>query len=219
MRNRVLHLTVFGLAMAYVEAAVVLYLREILYPDGFAFPLREISMRLGTIEVAREAATLFMLLSVAYIAQRTRRGRFACFLFLFGLWDIGYYFWLWVTIGWPESILTWDILFLIPLVWTGPVLAPALVACLFVVAGLMYFFKPEAAEGASISRRVWLLAGLSAAIIFTAFVWNHAAVAAGGLPGRFPWEIFAAGLVVVVVGRGRGRGIAAGADRRHGHAE
>lgn len=189
-------LTVFALAMGYVEAAVVVYLREIVYPGGFAFPLKEITLRLGAVEIAREAATLLMLLSISFIAERTKRGRFACFLFLFGLWDIWYYVWLWVTIGWPESILTWDILFLIPFVWTGPVLAPVMVACLFVAAGILYFASPEAAEKARIRRVHWLLTVVSAAIIFTALVWNHAAVSAGQAPGRFPWEVFAVGLAL-----------------------
>lgn len=196
MKKRVPWLIVFGLAMAYVEAAVVVYLREIIYPDGFAFPLRAISMRLGLVEVGREAATVLMLLGVAYLTQRTRRGRFVCFMFLFGLWDIGYYLWLWVTIGWPESLLTWDVLFLIPLVWSGPVLAPMLVSCLFVAAGLLYYSGPDKAEEVTIGRRDWLLTVASAVIIFIAFVFNHAAVSAGGVPGRFPWEIFLPGLAL-----------------------
>ena len=196
MKRKLLLLVVFGLAMAYVEAAVVVYLRELFYPDGFTFPLREISLRLGGIEVVREAATLLMLLSFTYIAEKTKRGRFACFIFLFGLWDIGYYFWLWVTIGWPESLLTWDILFLIPLAWTGPVLAPILVSSLFIATGLLYFTRPAAAEGVQISRLRWILTAVSAVVIFIAFVWNHSAAASGSVPGRFPWEVFAAGLAL-----------------------
>lgn len=199
MRNKVLLLTVFGLSMAYVEAAVVVYLRKIIYPEGFAFPLEAISMRLGAVEVGREAATIFMLLSVAYLMEKTRRGRFACFMFLFGLWDIGYYIWLKVTIGWPESLLTWDVLFLIPLIWSGPVLAPIMVACLFVGAGLLYYWNREAAEAVPISRLDWLLAAASAVIIFFAFVANHAAVSAGGAPGRFPWEVLAPGVALALL--------------------
>ena len=195
-RNRLLFLTLFGLAMAYVEAAVVVYLREIVYPEGFTFPLREISLRLAAVEVAREAATILMLLGVAWLAEKTRRGRFACFVFLFGLWDLGYYLWLKVAIGWPESLLTWDILFLIPLAWSGPVLAPMLVSCLFVATGLLYFSRRERAERVGIGRLSWVLAAASAVIIFAAFVYNHSAVSAGGLPGRFPWEIFFAGLAL-----------------------
>lgn len=199
MRKKVLLLTVFGLAMAYVEAAVVVYLREIIYPEGFAFPLKAISMRLGAVEVGREAATVFMLLSVAYLVERTRRGRFACFMLLFGLWDIGYYIWLKVTIGWPESLLTWDVLFLIPLIWSGPVMAPIMVACLFVAAGLLYYWSGEAAEAAPITRLDWLLTTASAVVIFFAFTFNHPAVAAGEAPGRFPWEVFAPGLALAIL--------------------
>ena len=75
------------------------------------------------VEIAREAATIVMLLCVAFIAEKTRRGRFACFMLVFGVWDIAYYLWLWATLSWPPSLFTWDILFLIPLIWTGPVIA------------------------------------------------------------------------------------------------
>jgi hypothetical protein len=196
MRNKVLLLVVFGIAMGYVEAAVVVYLREIIYPGGFAFPLRQITLRLGAVEIAREASTIFMLLAVTFLAERTRRGRFACFLFLFGLWDIAYYFWLWVTIGWPGSLLTWDVLFLIPLIWSGPVLAPMLVSCVFIAAGVLYFLRPGAAERARIGRLDWALTAVSAAVIFLAFTYNHTALAAGGMPAGFPWEIYIPGLAL-----------------------
>ncbi len=204
LRNKVLLLVAFGLAMAYVEAAVVVYLREIIYPGGFAFPLKTMGMRLGAVEVAREVATVLMLLSVACLAEKTWRGRFAGFLFIFGLWDLGYYLWLRVAIGWPGSLFTWDILFLIPLIWSGPVLAPMLVSCLFVAAGLLYYAKREGAERVKIGALSRVLTTASAVIIFVAFVFNHSAVAAGGVPGRFPWEIFLPGLALGVYALAQG---------------
>jgi hypothetical protein len=223
LRNKVLLLTLFGLAMAYMEASVVVYLREIVYPGGFSFPLRQIATRLAVVEVAREASTLLMLVAVAYLAERTRHGRFACFLFLFGLWDIGYYLWLWVSIGWPQTLLTWDILFLIPLIWTGPVLAPVLVSCLFLAAGLIYYLGGEWVERVRISRLDWLLTIVSAAIIFAAFAYNHGPAAGGGVPRRFPWEVFIPGLVlgafllIKIVGSGLKMTQSEGSGPEHRH--
>jgi hypothetical protein len=71
-----------------------------------------------------------------------------------------------------------------------------LVSCLFVATGLLYFSRRERAERVGISRLSWVLAAASAVIIFAAFVFNHSAVSAGGLPGRFPWGIFLAGLAL-----------------------
>ncbi len=199
MRKRLLFLVLFGVAMGYMEAAVVVYLREILYPGGFAFPIKLIAGRLAAVEVAREAATIAMLLAVALLAEKTRRGRFACFMLLFGIWDITYYVFLWVTLAWPASILAWDVLFLIPLIWTGPVLAPSLVSVLLVVAALMYFARRDKAERVSISRVEWAVAISGGVVIFATFVLNHGAACAGEMPRSYPWGLFTAGMAMAVV--------------------
>ena len=60
-----------------------------------------------------------MLATVGSAAGRTAVGKFAFFLFLFGVWDIFYYIWLKVFLHWPASLLTWDVLFLIPVPWVA----------------------------------------------------------------------------------------------------
>lgn len=125
----------FAVAMAYLEAAVVVYLRDLYYPDGFFLPLVRISPTHAAIEIAREAATIIMLAVVAVIAGSTRGQRCGNFLILFGVWDIFYYFWLNVALGWPSSLLDWDILFLIPIPWIGPVIAPILISIFLIFAG------------------------------------------------------------------------------------
>ena len=96
---------VFAVAMAYLEAAVVVYLRKLYYPDGFSFPLKLIPESIIFIEIGREVATLVMLSSIAWIMAKWRWERFGWFLFVFGIWDIFYYFWLKVLVNWPSSIL------------------------------------------------------------------------------------------------------------------
>ena len=199
MRKRLLLLVLFGVAMGYMEAAVVVYLREILYPGGFAFPIKLIAGRLAAVEVAREAATIAMLLALAMLAEKTRRGRLASFMLLFGTWDITYYVFLWVILGWPASILAWDVLFLIPLIWTGPVLAPALVSVLLLAAALMYFARRDQAERVSISRVEWAVANLGGVVIFGTFAFNHGAVYAGEMPRTYPWGLFGAGMAMAAV--------------------
>ncbi|TSA24570.1 MAG: hypothetical protein D4R67_11600 [Bacteroidetes bacterium] len=112
--------------MGFLESAVVVYLRTIYYPEGFAFPLKIIEGPIAITEILREAATLIMLITVTMLAARRWLIRFAWFIYLFAIWDIFYYVFLWALLGWPESLLTWDILFLIPTTWVGPVLAPVI---------------------------------------------------------------------------------------------
>src|SRR3981189_1372652 len=114
----------FSIAMATLESAVVVYLRALYYPDGFTVALKLIDQRILLIEIAREGATLLMLVGIGLLAGRNFKDQFAYFLLSFAVWDIFYYLWLKVFIGWPSSLLEWDILFLIPFTWLGPVLAP-----------------------------------------------------------------------------------------------
>ena len=196
MSKKVFLIIAFALAMGYLEAAVVVYLRDLFYPGGFAFPARTMSLHHAVIELGREAATIVMLLAVAFIAETTRRGRFACFMILFGIWDLAYYLFLWITISWPESLLTWDLLFLIPVIWTGPVLAPVLVSVLLVAAGLLYYARREASEVIVIPRLEWAIAMGGGAVIFLSFGLNHLPVYEGAVPARFAWEVFAAGMAM-----------------------
>ena len=82
------------------------------------------------IEIGREAATMIMLASVGFLAARTWPGRLGAFALAMGLWDIFYYVFLWLFAGWPASLFDQDVLFLIPLPWWGPVLAPVSIALL-----------------------------------------------------------------------------------------
>lgn len=117
-------ITAFAVAMGFLEATVVVYLRAIYYPTGFTFPLVSMAPQLVVAELLREAATLVMLLAPAALLSRNRLERFAWFCWAFAVWDLFYYVFLKVLLGWPESLLTWDVLFLLPTVWVGPVLAP-----------------------------------------------------------------------------------------------
>lgn len=122
--NKTIWIILFALAMGYLESAVVIYIRAVYYPEGFAFPLKEMAPYLATTELIREAATMIMIMAIGIIAAKERLHRFAWFLIVFGIWDIAYYIFLKLLIGWPESLLTTDILFLLPSLWTGPVIAP-----------------------------------------------------------------------------------------------
>ena len=78
----------------------------------------------------REAASMLMLLSVAILAQDRRREHFAIFLWIFALWDMGYYVALWATVRWPDSLTSADVLFFTPVPWTSQVWFPLLISIL-----------------------------------------------------------------------------------------
>ena len=117
IRIKIFFLVLFGIAMGFFEAAVVVYLRQLYYPGGFSFPLKIMALGELSIEYLREFSTLIMLFSLAIVAGRNFYERFSYFLLCFGIWDIFYYVWLKVLLDWPQSLLTWDILFLIPIVY------------------------------------------------------------------------------------------------------
>lgn len=138
---KIIWAAIFSISMGFVEAAVVVYLRRIYYPGGFAFPLKPLTDSLIGIEVLRETATIFMLLSIAVLAGKRIWERFAYFLFCFGVWDIFYYVWLKVLLDWPSTIFDWDILFLMPMPWIGPVIAPVTISMLMILLGLFIIYS------------------------------------------------------------------------------
>ncbi len=131
-------LSVYAVAMALLESAVVVYMRRLYYAHSplDVFPLRFLNSYDAVLELSREAATVIMILTVALLADRSSRTRtFAAFAFVFGVWDVFYYFWLKLLLGWPRSWLEWDVLFLIPSPWLGPWICPATVSLLFIAWG------------------------------------------------------------------------------------
>ena len=163
LRRTAIAVIVFSIAMGYVESAVVVDLRWALgLPLWPTFPLTEATgptQRLALIEIGREAATLVMLVGVGVIAGRRGWEWLAWTAVAFGVWDIAYYGWLWVFMGWPTSLFDWDLLFLIPVPWIGPVIAPVLVSAALIVFGLLGAARYRAGRDPQITRR-HILAGV-----------------------------------------------------------
>jgi len=190
-RTRLFWLSLFALAMAQLEATVVVYLRELFYPEGFAFPLVIVEGRIAAVEIGREAATLVMLVAIGVLAHRDAWRRYAAFLWTFGLWDVFYYLWLFVLDrGWPPSLLTWDVLFLIPLPWLGPVLAPVLIALVMMAAGVTIEVLRDRERPIRVRAWEWAVTVGVALALITLFCWDWRAVVDGRMPGPFPWIPF-----------------------------
>ena len=173
LRRTLTLLSLFSIAMGFLEAVVVIYLREIYYPDGFRFPLVPIPSRMALIEILREAATLIMLVTIGLLAGKTPARRFSYFLFCFAVWDLFYYVFLKLFLGWPESLFTFDILFLIPVPWTGPVLAPCLASLTMILLALVLVYCENKNSKVQILRSEWLLLAAGATVILASFVQDY----------------------------------------------
>ena len=201
-RRRWTIVTAFAIAMAWVEAASVFYIRTLVnrvepyQPD----PL-PIHGALGSVELWREAATLVMIATVGLLAGRTWRGRAGYAAIAFGVWDLFYYVFLRLISGWPRTLLDWDILFLLPLPWWGPVLAPASIAAVMIVWGTL---ATQSADGSAAPRWAWALGGIGIGLALAVFMIDAWRMLPNGreavqqvLPATFNWPLFWVALVLM----------------------
>lgn len=203
--------TVFAIAMAALEAAVVVYLRALYYPGEFTVAFRVIDEKILLVELVRELATLVMLFGVGYIAGKTFKERLAYFLLSFAVWDIFYYVWLKVFINWPLTLLDWDILFLIPITWLGPVLAPVICSLTMIVLAWALL----GGQNKTTCYRFWTLLITGCLVILYTFMHDYfillyqndlfdhyatllrnetfVSVASNFVPASYPWWLFSIG--------------------------
>ena len=198
-RAQVVWMTVWASAFGVAEAAVVVYLRRLCYPgqpdDGPLFPLRVVDPLILRVEMAREAATLLMLLGVCMLAERRPLRRFAVLAFCFGVWDLVYYGTLHAALGWPHGLMEWDVLFLIPEPWSSPVLAPVLVSLALVGTSTLVLARIGETTPSPFRIGDWLLESACGALIIWSMLWNAQTVERQEPPGAFPWWLFLAGLL------------------------
>lgn len=194
--RRCLWLVLYAVAMGLLEAAVVVYLRELYYPGGFRFPLVVLAPAITYVEIAREVCTLVMLLAVAVLASEDRHETFFTFGFLFGIWDLVYYAGLKLALDWPASWLTWDVLFLIPVPWVSPMLAPVVIS-LLLVAGFVADARARR-RGRSIRLGVaeWAVAIVAGVLVILSLCWRFPAALVEPTLSGFPWPLFVAGALL-----------------------
>jgi len=182
---------------------VVVYLRRIYGISDLILQVPPFEPQIARIELGRELATLVMLLSFGWVAGKSIQSRLGFALVAFGVWDIFYYMWLRVFIAWPITLLDPDILFLIPLPWWGPVIAPILVSLLMIIGGTMAVFRNN--QGHAIRFRILEAITLLIGILAMLFAFMQDALsilpASAGLisqlkPSQFNWMVFLVGLLL-----------------------
>jgi hypothetical protein len=204
-RARWMLVVTFAAGMAWVEAACVYYLRVLVdrvepyQPDPL--PIRGI---LGEVELVREGATLLMLAMTGMLAGRTWRARSGYAAIAFGCWDILYYVFLRTISGWPASLFDWDILFLLPLPWWGPVLAPVCIASLMIVWGTVVTQWQDRIPATWFMRASWAANWVGILLALTIFMADSIRALPGGLdtvrqvlPAAFSWPVFGAALLLM----------------------
>ncbi len=204
-RTRWLIVVILAIAMAWLESATVVYLRLLVGRiDPYQADPLPASVGLGKTELIRETATLIMLLAIGLLAGRTWRSRLAYALIAFGMWDLFYYVFLAIITAWPRSLLDWDVLFLIPLPWWGPVLAPMLIALLMIVGGTVVVRADRPDRPIWPSWKSWILnlSGVGLALILFMLpalqsLTNGAKSVRQALPSEFYWLPFSLALLLM----------------------
>lgn len=198
----------WAVAFAFVESAVVEYLRALYYPlqeGGFRFPILTIEqlesmgyehVRRLTIEFGREIATLVMLATIGMAAGSNRREAWAHFMVAFGVWDIFYYLWLKLFIDWPPGLMTWDLLFLIPVPWVAPVLAPVIISAALIVCGFTVLRFEARRLPLVASWRDWFVLVLGGLTVIVSFCEDYQNIMSGGAPNSFNWKLFFTGFLI-----------------------
>ncbi len=193
----------FAIAMAYLESAVVVYIRRIYGINDLLIDILPFDPVLAPIEIGRELATLIMLLAVGWAVGKSLQSRLSYTFIIFGVWDIFYYIWLRVFIDWPNSLFSPDILFLIPLPWWGPVIAPVLIACLMVVGGILVVISEDKGRKIRFSVFGWMTLIAGELILLYSFMEDALSILPADVetlaqlrPTSFNWPIYILGLVL-----------------------
>jgi hypothetical protein len=141
-----------------------------------------------------------MIASVGWLAGRSGLERFAWGAVTFGVWDIIYYLGLHVITGWPPSLVTWDVLFLLPATWVGPIWAPVAVSLALIVGGLFAAARLHAGYRIVV-RLLPLAATLGGALMVVAgFLVDGARVMAGDLSPWDGWPLLVGGIALGALG-------------------
>jgi len=221
-KRTLLWVSFYSIAMGFLESAVVVYLRRIYYPYGFDFPLVSMDVAGVITEITRELATMIMLLSVSILSGNNGRQRFAYFLYSFALWDIFYYVFLYFLIDWPSSLMTWDILFLIPVSWAGPIITPVIVSFTMIALALLILISDTKNRRLHFNFIIWCFFVMGSLLLFLSFIWDYSnylleyhnikellhfwdnravyETANNFIPNKFNWFLFMSGEILFVTG-------------------
>jgi hypothetical protein len=211
--------SISAIAFGFLEAIVVIYIRLLYFPEGFSFPLTLAPTEVYLVELTREICTMLMLAATGMLAGKNTIQRFAWFLYAFAVWDICYYLALKIFIDWPPSLVTWDILFLIPVVWDGPVLAPLICSITMIGFAAVVLETERKGRTRMIRNSEWLMMSTGAFLVFYTFIRDYSAILISAgffsgihlagivlvmeetlnfIPEKFSWTLFGIGEMLII---------------------
>ena len=188
--------------MGWLEAVVVVYLRTAIGLNPAVVIPAQDPATVGTfemVEIARELATLVMIATVGWLAGRSGLERLAWAAVVFGIWDIVYYAGLRLILGWPPAFDSWDVLFLVPAAWVGPIWAPIAVSAALIGYGLAAARRLR--SGGSIALTGWhaVAAVAGGVLVVISFLVDADRVLRGEPIAWTGWPIFVAGMALAMV--------------------
>ena len=199
-KKKLFYIAIYAIGMAYLEATIVVYLRGLYGIADLMTSVPAFDPQVSIIELGRELATLIMLLAVGLASGKRLQSQIGFALYAFGLWDIWYYIWLVVFIGCPHSLFDWDLLFLIPLPWWGPVIAPVMISVLMIIGGARLALLEERGFLVRPKWPDWAMLATGACTMLYAFMSNAIASLPSSVeslndlrPSSFLWSIFLVG--------------------------
>jgi hypothetical protein len=192
-------LGIFSVAFGYIEAAVAHYLRMWLYPDGFNDSIALVSdPHTVAIEAGRELCTLVVIVGTVALTPGPTVRRVANFVYAFAIWDLTYYAALWLFEGWPTSLYDWDLLFVIPVPWFAPVLAPITISGIGIIGACSVHLILRYRTKLTVPRYGFAL--LNGALV----AWEISFMLHDGPIDRFPvryrWWLFLLGVTLASAG-------------------
>ncbi len=204
--KRLAWVTIYAVAMGYVESAVVIYIRAMAFSDlRRVFPLVYLDPQIGMVELGREAATVVMLIAVGYLVGKNKAQKWLFFVYAFAIWDIVYYIVLKLAVGWPASIMSFDVLFLIPVIWIGPVLTPLLVSALLSIGSGILLVQSEKSDHIGINWINLVVFIFGCGMVLYSFTQETFQILyskgpqglAGYAPKSFDWTAFLIGYLIM----------------------
>lgn len=216
--NKIIQISIFSIAMAFLETAVVVYLRILYFPKLHQQVLVEPNSLILITELGRELSTIIMLYAAAFLCSENKAQRFGFFVYSFAIWDLFYYVFLKLLLNWPSSILDWDLLFLLPVPWIGPVLAPCItsISMIILAACVLLIGKRNTVVHFTLACKVLLTIGFT--IIILSFINYSVDIAINFLlgnqsnfiiqnlkqfiPTNFNWLLFGSGQTCIIMAIG-----------------
>ncbi len=199
VKTRLICVSLFAIAMGLLEAICVVYIRQILFPPDGNITNTPISNFDFALETIRESMTIIMLTTLSILAAFNWRTRLAMFFLAFGIWDIFYYVGLKIFLDWPEFIMDWDTLFLIPVAWYSPILVPVLISIYFIIGSIFIVLHESNGTTLNFGFRVIILQFLGFIVWFYSFIKDSAMISENGYANvEYSWGLFFLGLLLSI---------------------